>query len=248
MSGDALLRAARLLSVHRPAVALTGAGASVESGIPDFRSEGGLWTRFDPFEYATIRAFEADPRKVWRMLAEMEAVLDAARPNPGHAALAKLEEAGVLAGVITQNIDGLHQAAGSRTVVEFHGSHRTLTCLACGKTYTREEARKRPMPPPCDCGALLKPDVVLFGEPIPARALDESRKLASRCRAMLVVGTSAEVAPASHVPMIAKRHGAQVVEVNVAPSLLTQSVTDIFIRGKAGEVLPKLAEEVLKLL
>ncbi len=243
-----LREAARLMAVRRQVAVLTGAGISVESGIPDFRSRGGLWERFDPQEYATISAFRRDPRKVWRMLAEMESVLDAARPNPAHYALARLEDAGVVEGVITQNIDGLHQEAGSHRVIEFHGSHRTLTCLSCGRRVTREEARARSTPPPCECGALLKPDVVFFGEPIPAAALRESQILASRCRVMLVVGTSAEVAPANQMPWIAKRAGAAVIEVNLAPSELTRSCTDLLLQGPAGRVLPELAEAVIELV
>ncbi len=234
--------AARLLAVRRRAVALTGAGISVESGIPDFRSRGGLWERFDPAEYATIQAFRANPPKVWKMLAEMESVLDAARPNPAHETLARLEEAGIVQGVITQNIDGLHQAAGSRRVVEFHGSHRTLSCLACGGRVDREEARRRGVPPACECGSVLKPDVVFFGEPIPEEALREAYRLAASCRVMLVVGTSAEVAPANQMPWIAKQAGAAVIEVNLEPTHLTGSITDVFLQGKAGRVLRDLGE------
>ena len=244
---EELRRAARLIASRRQVVVLTGAGISVESGIPDFRSEEGLWTRYDPYEYATIEAFERDPAKVWRMLREMEEVVGVARPNPAHHAVALLEQAGIVEGVITQNIDGLHQAAGSRRVVEFHGSHRSLTCLACGVRYSREDARARGMPPPCDCGTLLKPDVVFFGEQIPGEALEESHRLAGRCRVMLVVGTSAEVAPASHMPWLAKRNGAAVVEVNISPSAITHSLTDIFLEGPAGAVLEDLAAAVIEM-
>ncbi len=245
---ERLSEAARLMAVRRRVAVLTGAGISVESGIPDFRSRGGLWERFDPAEYATIQAFRADPAKVWRMLAEMEAVLDAARPNPAHEALARLEQAGVVTGVITQNIDGLHQAAGSRKVVEFHGSHRTLSCLACGARISRNEARQRGHPPACGCGALLKPDVVFFGEPIPEDALREAYRVAASCRVMLVVGTSAEVAPANQMPWVAKQAGAAVIEVNLAPTHLTESVTDVFLEGKAGRVLQDLADRTMALV
>lgn len=245
MSGP-LERAAELLARHGRTAVLTGAGVSVESGIPDFRSPEGLWTRFDPFEYATLEAFRATPRKVWRMLAEMEEVLGAARPNAGHLALARLEAEGIVEGIVTQNIDGLHQAAGSRAVVEFHGSHRTLSCLACGERHTREEVSRRGVPPPCDCGALLKPDVIFFGEEIPAEALRASTRLATRCRVLLVVGTSAEVAPASQIPWLAKQAGATIVEVNLAPSSITAAVTDLFLEGAAGEVLPRLTEAALR--
>ncbi|MDW7711272.1 MAG: NAD-dependent deacylase [Deferrisomatales bacterium] len=242
-----LERAAEGIARRGRVAVLTGAGISVESGIPDFRSAGGLWTRYPPQDYATLSAFRRDPARVWRMLAAMEEVLDAARPNPGHRALALLEEVGLVDGVITQNIDGLHQEAGSRRVVEFHGSHRTLTCLACGRRFHRAEARARGIPPPCDCRQLLKPDVVFFEERIPEAALEESYRLAGGCRVMLVVGTSAEVAPANEMPWVARRNGALVVEVNLEPSQLTRGVTDVYLEGPAGTVLPELAQTVLEL-
>lgn len=240
-----LERAADAMARHGRVAVLTGAGISVESGIPDFRSAGGLWTRYPPQEYATLHAFRRDPARVWRMLAEMEAVLDRARPNPGHRALARLEEAGIVEGVITQNIDGLHQEAGSRRVVEFHGSHHTLTCLACGRRYARSEARQLGVPPPCSCRELLKPDVVFFGEQIPEHALEESHRLAACCRVMLVIGTSAEVAPANDLPWLARRSGALVVEVNREPSSLTGRATDVFLQGPATRVLGDLVQAVL---
>lgn len=243
---EVIAEAGALLAGRGRVVVLTGAGISVESGIPDFRSAGGLWTRYPPQEYATLHAFRRDPARVWRMLQEMEAVLDAARPNPGHRALARLEEAGIVEGVITQNIDGLHQEGGSRRVVEFHGSHRTLTCLSCGSRFTRSDARVRGMPPGCDCASVLKPDVVFFGEEIPRAALAESYRLAGTCGAMLIVGTSAEVAPANEMPWVARRAGAAVVEVNLEPSSLTGRATDVFLQGPAAHVLPALCDAVLE--
>lgn len=240
-----LQRAAQLIASRRRVAVLTGAGISVESGVPDFRSQGGLWTRYDPQEYGTIYAFRREPAKVWCMLAEMEGVLDAADPNPAHYALARLEEVGIVQGIITQNIDGLHQRAGSRNVVEFHGSHETLSCLECGKSFTRDQARALGVPPPCSCGALLKPDVIFFGEEIPRRALVESNRLAESCGVMLVIGTSAEVAPANQMPWVAKRNGAAVVEVNLSPSEITRELTDVFVKGSAGTMVHELARVVL---
>jgi NAD-dependent deacetylase len=205
-----------------------------------------LWSRYDPQEYATLRAFRRDPAKVWRMLAEMHAVLDAARPNAAHRALARLEAAGVVQGVITQNIDGLHQGAGSRVVLELHGSCRGLSCLDCGRRYTREAARGLGLPPACGCGALLKPDIVFFGEMLPDGAFEASRRLALGCGAMLVVGTSAEVAPANQVPWIAREHGATVVELNLEETQLTGSVADVFVQGAAAATVPALAAAVLR--
>ncbi|MBI5444197.1 MAG: NAD-dependent deacylase [Deltaproteobacteria bacterium] len=238
-------QAVRILGGGGRVAVLTGAGISVESGIPDFRSAEGLWSRYDPSEYATIEAFRADPRRVWHMLAEMIDVLEDARPNAAHRALARLEAAGVVEGIITQNVDGLHQVAGSRCVIEFHGSHRTLSCLACGERCTHEEARPRGTPPECSCGELLKPDVVFFGEDIPRHALEASYRLASGCRTMLVIGTSAEVAPASQMPLLANRNGATVIEVNLERTCLTHGVSDLFLQGPAGTVVARLADEVL---
>jgi len=153
--------AARLIQNGGETIALTGAGVSTESGIPDFRSRGGLWSRFDPMEYGTLGAFRRDPVKVWQMLAELLFVVDA-RPNRGHLAMAAMERAGLLRGVITQNIDCLHQKAGSRTVVEFHGSMETFSCLSCGAGLSLDTIRTAQLPPRCACGEVLKPDVVFF--------------------------------------------------------------------------------------
>ncbi len=224
--------------------ALTGAGISVESGISDFRSAGGLWERFDPMDYAHIDAFRRDPARVWRMLVEMDEVVSKAEPNPAHFALAQLEEMGLLATIITQNIDNLHQRAGSKNVVEFHGSHATLSCFRCGQGYGRDEVDLSQTPPRCACGGPLKPDVVFFGEAIPPQALEEATAAASSCRLMLVIGTSAVVAPASLMPVLAARSGATVVEINVEPTELTRGVADITILGRAGRVLPHVVELV----
>jgi NAD-dependent deacetylase len=241
---ESKVRKAALLLAGGRGVALTGAGISVESGIPDFRSKGGLWSRFNPMEYATIGAFRKDPGKVWKMLKEMNALLERASPNRAHEALARLEKAGLLEGVITQNIDSLHQKAGSSVVVEFHGSTRHFVCLWCEGRFSREEIGGRGMPPLCDCGKPLKPGIVFFGETIPGAALHTSARLAENCRVMLVIGTSAEVAPANVLPLRAKREGASIVEINVEPTRLTRELTDIFLEGKASEVLAELEREL----
>jgi NAD-dependent deacetylase len=232
------------LAKRRTVVALTGAGISVDSGIPDFRSRGGLWERFDPMEYATIEAFEADPHRVWRMFAELQALVVNARPNPGHLALSRLEHAGVLEGIVTQNVDNLHQEAGSREVVEFHGNGSRLRCLRCD-ALVDPPAGWAPAagPPLCGCGRALKPDVVLFGEAIPPEALVRAAELAERCRAMLIVGTSATVAPASLLPLVAKRNGALLVEVNLGPTEITD-LCDVALHEGASSCLPLLADRV----
>ena len=238
-----LTRAAgRIRAAAGATVALTGAGVSVESGVPDFRSPGGIWSRYSVAEYATIDAFLADPAKVWTFIRDLVAEFGDAAPNPGHLALARLEAAGFLRGVITQNIDGLHHQAGSRQVVEFHGSMRQLVCLRCHRKvpFRRDEHLCR-RPPRCGCGAALKPDFIFFGEAIPAEALQTSRRWATSCRVLLVAGTSAEVAPASLIPYEAVSHGATVIELNLAPTLLTGELETLFLAGPFGELMPRLA-------
>jgi NAD-dependent deacetylase len=231
---------ARLIGRSRRIVAFTGAGISVESGIPDFRSADGLWARFDPREYAYIEAFIRHPAKVWRMLKEMDELMAQARPNAAHLALAELEARGKLVGVITQNVDNLHQAAGSRRVVEYHGNASRFVCLACRRPQPREGLDFAQAPLFCACGGLIKPDVVFFGEQIPSGAQEEAEELAQHCDLMLVIGTSGEVAPASYLPGIAKEGGALIVENNLAPTRLTLKVTDHFLRGPAGRVWPEI--------
>ena len=204
----------------RHGVALTGAGISVDSGIPDFRSLGGLWQRFDPMEYASIDAFRRDPARVWNMLGELDALLRGARPNPAHLALARLERCGVVDGIVTQNVDNLHQEAGSEHVVEFHGNGSRLRCLGCGGMQTAAQARELGIPPPCpSCGQLLKPDVVFFGEMIPEEAMRGSMELLSQCKVMLVVATSATIAPASLIPMAARQQAGKAKRKAIMPGV-----------------------------
>ena len=233
---------AELLRPGRQVVALTGAGISVESGIPDFRSPGGLWSRFDPLEYAHIAAFRRSPAKVWVLLKELDATLSRARPNAAHLALAELEARGLLAGVITQNVDNLHQAAGSVNVIEYHGNAHRFVCLDCARPFLREDLDFARVPLYCGCGGLIKPDVVFFGEPIPAAAQAAAVQLASTCDLLLIIGTSGEVAPANFLPFIARDHGALIVENNLEPTHLTHTVTDHFLPGPAGEMWPRVVQ------
>ncbi len=228
---------AALLNNSRRAAALTGAGISVESGIPAFRGAQGLWNRFDPMEYAHIRAFLADPAKVWVMLKELDATIAAARPNPAHTALAELEKLGKLAGVITQNVDNLHQAAGSANVIEYHGNAHRFICHECRGHWPREALDFHHTPLYCHCGGLVRPDVVFFGELIPAAAQQAAYQLAAACDLMLVIGTSAAVYPAAGLPFTAKEAGAVIVEINLEPTDLTHTLTDYFLAGSAGAVL-----------
>ena len=242
---DVYAQVAAVLDQAQFVAALTGAGLSVDSGIPAFRGAQGLWDKYDPMEYATIEAFRADPGKVWGMLRELSDLVGDAQPNAGHTGLAELEQLDCLHTVITQNVDGLHQAAGSRVVYEYHGSSRRLACLACRAVYDRDDPQfETQFPPECDCGAILKPDVVMFGEMIPDLPLAHGYQAARTCQAMLVVGTSAEVVPAAQLPVIAKRHGATLIEINPEPTPLTDTLADISIRAGASEALPKLVAAV----
>lgn len=244
-------RAAQLVRSGKVLV-LTGAGISVDSGIPDFRSAGGLWTRYPPEEYATIDAFRADPRKVWRLFAEMGGTLAAARPNRAHEALARLEDGGKVLGIVTQNIDGLHQAAGSKRVIEYHGSVTRLACASCGARHEHdavprweEPGAHGPRIPICGCGAVLKPDIIMFGEVIPYDAVRASRDLLDDAQCCLVCGTSALVHPAAAIPQRAAEQGARVIEVNLERTPLTERFTDVFLQGSTSEVLPELARRAL---
>ncbi len=248
MGSEEIKRAAEIIASGRCVIALTGAGISVESGIPAFRGSQGLWDRYDPMEYAHISSFMSDPGKVWGMLAELYKIVLNAEPNPAHYALARLEELGKCEAVITQNVDALHQRAGSGRVIEFHGTGETLTCLSCSRQYGVQDLDLSRIPPRCTCGGVLKPDIVFFGEAIPPDALRESFELARRCDVVLVVGTSAQVYPAAQIPYEAKRAGAKVVEVNLEPTPLTGSVSDVFCQGKAGEVMPAIVQEVEALI
>jgi len=236
-------RAARIILDSKLTIALTGAGISVESGIPDFRSKGGLWDRFDPEEYATIYAFKDNPEKVWRMLKEMEQIVDNARPNAAHTGLAELEQMGLLKSVLTQNVDNLHQEAGSRDVIEYHGNSRSLTCLWCNRKYDYKE-KKGEYPPRCECGKILKPDVIFFGEAIPSLAMARSSQLASTCQALLIIGTSAVVSPFNILPRQAKQVGATIIEINLEKTVLTDGITDIFLQGKATERVSQVVSAV----
>lgn len=238
--------AADLIGTARRGLALTGAGVSAESGIPTFRGEGGLWTRYDPVKVASIEYFMADPSAYWSVSKDRGRVALAARPNPGHHALAALEASGRLVAVVTQNTDGLHQDSGSRTVIEVHGSSRTVQCLDCGNREPRGEVQARldaEMPPRCKLcgGTFLKPTVVLFGEPLPHAAIQPAFALARQADVMLVVGSSLVVYPAADIPLLAVRSGAQLIVINAEPTPFDE-LAAVVIRGKSGEVLPEIVE------
>lgn len=232
---------AELVRDHQPCVVLSGAGISTESGIPDFRSPSGIWTRYDPMEYATIDAFHADPAKVWDFYGKRLAALAAAEPNDGHRALAELEERGWIDAVVTQNVDGLHQRAGSRTVVEVHGSICAARCVACEATVPSARALELlPLPKCPECGAVLKPDVVLFGELLPEQAIDRAIRLAAEARTLLVVGSSLEVYPVAGLPLETQAAGGKLAIVNRGETPYDR-VADVHVDAGTGEALAALA-------
>jgi NAD-dependent deacetylase len=208
-------RLARLIAKNQPCVVLTGAGVSTESGIPDFRSPTGIWADFDPFEYATADAFRRNPEKVWTFYAPRFSMLTDTEPNRAHLALAELERHGLVQAIVTQNIDLLHERAGSRDVIEVHGSIRTSSCPGCAATYPLERVLELlPLPRCPDCGAVLKPDVVFFDELLPVEAIDRAYELAGAARLLLVVGSSLEVWPVAELPLVTLRAGGRVAVVN----------------------------------
>jgi NAD-dependent deacetylase len=234
---------AKLMIERKRCVALTGAGISAESGISTFRSSGGLWEKYDPAVYASIEVFRQDPSKYWSIRGDFIRDYDRYRPNNAHLALAELENMGILQSVVTQNIDGLHTKAGTKRVIEVHGTIREIDCLNCGKQYIAPHVPEG-MPPYCEsCGGILKPNTVLFGEQLPPDALMNAQEESLMCNVMLVIGTSANVYPAAALPELALQNGAAIVEVNIERAF---PKVDYFLGEKAATALPKLVEEIKK--
>ena len=225
-------------------VALTGAGLSVASGIPSFRGADGLWERYDPYEYASLDSFLANPGKVWMMLKELADTVNQARPNQGHLALTRFQEQGKLNAVITQNVDNLHQEAGTRGVIEFHGNGASLLCLQCGTKMRSSEADLSKLPPRCSCGGVLKPEIVFFGEVIPKNAFEQAVSEVEKADLMLVVGTSARVTPASLMPQLAAHRRVPIIEINMEQTSLTDTLSNVFLEGPAEVILPDLAQGI----
>jgi len=239
--------AAKEIKEGKFVVALTGAGISAESGIPDFRSKNGLWSKYDINEYGYLDSFLRNPKKVWKMIADMISSFGKSNPNAAHYTLAEMEKMHILKAVITQNIDNLHQEAGSKNVVELHGNYRRLTCMSCRKKYGIEEISLEMLPPRCKCNGIIKPDIVFFGETLPKDALIKAFDLINKCDVMLVIGTSCVVSPAAELPVIAKQNGATIIEINMEDSMISH-IVDYKLQGKAGEILPKLLNEIKNLL
>ena len=255
MTPEGLERAAEWITGARRVVVSTGAGMSKESGIPTFRDAlDGLWARYDPAQLAMEEGFRANPRRVWSWYAHRRRMIEACRPHAGHFAVAELESRVPALTLVTQNIDGLHAAAGSTDVVELHGSIHRCKCLDHGHPFEGTlppvpepapgEAEDEHEPPPCPrCGSPLRPDVVWFGEMLPEAAVARAWAEAERADVLLVVGTSGTVWPAAELPRVAKQGGARVVEVNPEPAFARPTV-DLFLQGPAGTVLPALVQAV----
>ena len=224
-------------------IAFTGAGISVDSGIPPFRGESGLWSSVDPI-YLEIEFFTKKPLQSWKVIKEIfYDKFGDAKPNVSHDILSKMGERGFIESVITQNIDGLHQEAGSKGVYELHGSHKNLVCTECSTEYDISFADLNFLPPTCFiCKGLLKPDIVFFNEEIPHLAKKRSFELAEKCDLLLIIGTNADVYPANAIPVMAHKHNATIIEINITESNFTHSITDIFLKGKATDIMGKLGE------
>ena len=236
---NGIVEARRLIAQSERVLAFTGAGISAESGIPIFRGAGGLWKQFRPEDLATPEAFRRDPKLVWEWYNWRRGLIAQAEPNPGHFALAALE--GIKPGfvLVTQNVDGLHERAGSRRVYCVHGDIWTLRCLSCGRARRDESAMLPELPPQCTCGSIQRPGVVWFGEALNPAVLSAAEGAASRADVLLSIGTSAVVFPAAGLINIARAAGAAVIEVNPEETPYSNSA-DCALRGPAGEILPEL--------
>ncbi len=226
-------------------ISFTGAGISVESGIPPFRGESGIWNRYDP-QLLDIDYFMSNPEKSWGAIREIfYDFFEVAKPNRAHEVLAAMEKKGLLKAVITQNIDNLHFDAGSEEVYEFHGNSQKLRCTKCDSLYLAKETDLSNLPPKCPkCGGLLKPDFIFFGEGIPPVAYSKSFEAAQKADVVIVIGSTGEVMPACHVPIMAKQHGATIIEINPGESAFTRQITDYHLPYKAGEAMGLIWEEM----
>jgi len=242
-----IMAIAHELKHARRAVALTGAGISAESGLGTFRGKDGLWSKYDPAAVASIESFTQDPRKFWEFAREIGWIFLTAKPNAAHIALAELEAMKRLDSVITQNVDGLHQRAGSKHVIEIHGNAGRVTCTRCLAKYATEKIVDRIAQqevPTCDrCGGPLKPDVILFGEPLPKKAFDQALKKVRSVDLLLAVGTSLEVFPAASLPEIAKKNGAKIISID-SERTCWDHLCDYSVNGPAGEILPRIVQAI----
>ena len=239
---EELLGAAQLLAQSGHPAAFTGAGVSAESGIPTYRDSEGLWQQYRVEDVATPEGFQRDPRKVWEFYNERRKQLWGIEPNAAHYALAELESVFPEFVVMTQNVDRLHQKAGSRNVIELHGNLCEVRCVDCGATFDKTGEELAPLPRCERCSGLLRPAVVWFHEPLPPGAWQAAKHVAESCDCLLVVGTSAQVYPAAALVDIAQAGGAKIIEINLEPSGITGR-TDVSLLGKAGDILPQLVAQ-----
>ncbi len=242
---ELIQEASELIKNSNYTAAFTGSGISVESGIPSFRGKDGIWSKYDP-NTLELHFFYTYPKESWNVIKEIfYDFFGVAKFNRAHEVLALMEKKGLLKGITTQNIDNLHQEAGSIIVHEFHGNSKKLVCTKCNEHYDITEDIFLSLPPKCwKCDGLLKPDFIFFGESIPQDAYQASIQLAQNSEVFLVIGTSGEVMPANYMPVLAKESGARIIEVNPTESRFTNQITDIFLQGKSNEVMDKLAVEL----
>ncbi len=228
-------------------ICFTGAGVSVESGIPPFRGEAGIWNRYDP-QLLDIGYFMNNPERSWEAIREIfYDFFEVAKPNAAHEILAEMEKEGMLKSVITQNIDNLHYEAGSKEVYEFHGNSQKLKCVDCDTLFWAKETDLSGLPPKCSkCGGILKPDFIFFGEGIPPLAYSKSFEAAQKADVVIVIGSTGEVMPACHVPIMAKQNGATIIEINPGESAFTRQITDYHLPYKAGEAMELIWKEINK--
>ncbi len=250
---EEIRKAAEIIKNSNNVVVFTGAGASTESGIPDFRSPGGLWSKYDPDVYASYFLFLKDPKPFWTMHLEVSEMCLNAEPNPAHYAIVDLEKMGKLKVIITQNVDMLHQKAGSGSInnvpiFELHGAFGDLYCMKCRKTYVHDDIKnllsdESQVVPHCECGGVIKPTAVLFGEQLPLGVIDGAFNACNNCDCLIMIGTSLVVSPANRVPFVAKNSGAKVIFVNKDDSSL-EYMMDVFLKGLCGEILPQIIEHL----
>lgn len=243
---EKLEKAATWIKNSHHTTAFTGSGISNESGIPTFRGRDGIWKKYDP-KLVDIRYFHSHPRESWQAIKDIFYVFfDNVKPNDAHIRIAELEKLGLIKTIITQNIDNLHQEAGSTNVYEFHGTSRTLSCSLCNQSYQSKNISLETLPPRCTCSGILKPDFIFFGEPIPKQASILSFYEAQVADIFLVIGTTGQIMPACHIPILAKENGARIIEINPEPSTFTSSITDIYLPGKATEMMNQLFTLITK--
>jgi NAD-dependent deacetylase len=242
-------KAAELIINSDYTVAFTGAGISVESGIPPFRGDDGLWSEYDPM-ILDLNRYYYGSEESWPVIKRLFFdFFGSAKPNTAHKILAEWETSGLLQTIITQNIDNLHQEAGSKSVYEYHGNSRQFICLECGKYQLLKDTKLISTAPLCvSCGGLLKPDFIFFGEQIPEPAASQSVKAAQKANVFIIIGTSGEVIPASNIPFLAKKSGAKIIEINTEEGRFTDAISDIFLQGKAGSILPEIQTQINQML